>query len=230
MSNQFYFFKLEYSILRILFLATFVSTSVISAPTAYGNLGSEVDFIDFGRWAAAPFSYSVSSSFSAEYGGFNLFDSDPNTHWYSANRSGPEWIIVDFGSKRLINGLEITIPIFRKERAVKKYEIQVLIRDDWRTIFTNQNVELYNFHKLENIDASVLRIFFPDSTNREIVVSDLKLFLNRKLLNGIEPRFRGYSFPVSGGLIPDFDSQLPNAPRTYRNGVHKGIDIYKKKI
>ncbi|EKR73232.1 peptidase, M23 family [Leptospira noguchii str. 2006001870] len=229
MSNQFYFFKLEYSILRILFLATFVSTSVISAPTAYGNLGSEVDFIDFGRWAAAPFSYSVSSSFSAEYGGFNLFDSDPNTHWYSANRSGPEWIIVDFGSKRLINGLEITVPIFRKERAVKKYEIQVLIRDDWRTIFTNQNVELYNFHKLENIDASVLRIFFPDYTNREIVVSDLKLFLNRKLLNGIEPRFRGYSFPVPGGLIPDFDSQLPNAPRTYRNGVHKGIDIYKKK-
>ncbi|UOG36800.1 M23 family metallopeptidase [Leptospira noguchii] len=229
MSNQFYFFKLEYSILRILFLATFVSTSVISAPTAYGNLGSEVDFIDFGRWAAAPFSYSVSSSFSAEYGGFNLFDSDPNTHWYSANRFGPEWIIVDFGSKRLINGLEITVPIFRKERAVKKYEIQVLIRDDWRTIFTNQNVELYNFHKLENIDASVLRIYFPDSTNREVVVSDLKLFLNQKLLNGIEPRFRGYSFPVPGGLIPDFDSQLPNAPRTYRNGVHKGIDIYKKK-
>ncbi|UOG33191.1 M23 family metallopeptidase [Leptospira noguchii] len=229
MSNQFYFFKLEYSILRILFLATFVSTSVISAPTAYGNLGSEVDFIDFGRWAAAPFSYSVSSSFSAEYGGFNLFDSDPNTHWYSANRSGPEWIIVDFGSKRLINGLEITVPIFRKKRAVKKYEIQVLIRDDWRTIFTNQNVELYNFHKLENIDASVLRIYFPDYTNREIVVSDLKLFLNQKLLNGIESRFRGYSFPVPGGLIPDFDSQLPNAPRTYRNGVHKGIDIYKKK-
>ncbi|TQE78403.1 M23 family metallopeptidase [Leptospira noguchii] len=229
MSNQFYFFKLEYSILRILFLATFVSTSVISAPTAYGNLGSEVDFIDFGRWAAAPFSYSVSSSFSVEYGGFNLFDSDPNTHWYSANRSGPEWIIVDFGSKRLINGLEITVPIFRKKRAVKKYEIQVLIRDDWRTIFTNQNVELYNFHKLENIDASVLRIYFPDYTNREIVVSDLKLFLNQKLLNGIESRFRGYSFPVPGGLIPDFDSQLPNAPRTYRNGVHKGIDIYKKK-
>ncbi|WP_000296933.1 M23 family metallopeptidase, partial [Leptospira interrogans] len=176
-----------------------------------------------------PFSYSVSSSFSAEYGGFNLFDSDPNTHWYSVNRSDSEWVIVDFGSKRLINGLEITVPIFKKERAVKKYEIQVLIRDDWRTILTNQNVELHNFHKLGNIDASVLRIYFPDSTNREVVISDLKLFLNQKLLNGIEPRLRGYSFPVPNGLISSFDSQLPNAPRTYRNGVHKGIDIYKKK-
>ncbi|EMJ93327.1 M23 family metallopeptidase [Leptospira alstonii] len=228
MCNPFRFSKLENLIVRIGFSILIVSTSATGAPTTYGNLGSEVDFIDFGRWTTAPFSYSVSSSFSAEYGGFNLFDSDPNTHWYSANRPGSEWIIVDFGSKRLINGLEITVPLFRKERAVKKYEIQVLIRDDWRTIFVNQNVDLHNFHKLENLDASVLRIYFPDTTDRGAVISDVKLFLNQKLLNGIEPRLRGYTFPVPGGLIPSLDFQLPNAPRTYRNGVHKGIDIYKK--
>ncbi|XDD48967.1 peptidoglycan DD-metalloendopeptidase family protein [Leptospira sp. WS92.C1] len=213
--------------LLIGFLILLFSQPILSGSN-FGNFGAEVDFIDFGRWTTAPFSYSVSSSFSAEYGGFNLFDSDPSTHWYSSNRPGSEWIIVDFGSKRLINGLEITVPLFRKERAVKKYEIQVLIRDEWRTIFTNQNVELNNFHKLENIDASVLRIHFPDTTDRGIVVSDLKLFLNQRLLNGIEPKLRGYTFPVPGGLLPAMDFQLPNAPRVYRNGVHKGIDIYRK--
>ncbi|MBE8363593.1 M23 family metallopeptidase [Leptospira borgpetersenii] len=221
--------KLQNSIIIFGFSIFFTFTSIIGTPISYGNLGSETDFIDFGRWTTTPFSYSVSSSFSSEYGGFNLFDSDSNTHWYSTNRSGSEWIIVDFGSKRLINGLEITVPLFRKERAAKKYEVQVLIRDDWRTIFVNQDVTLHNFHKLENLDASVLRIYFPDTTDRGVVISDLKLFLNQQLLNGIEPRLRGYTFPVPDGLIPNLDFQLPNAPRVYRNGVHKGIDIYKKK-
>ncbi|TGK25137.1 M23 family metallopeptidase [Leptospira stimsonii] len=228
MYKNFIIFKIKLRLTKILFLILLSNVSIEAAPN-FGNFGSEVDFIDFGRWTTAPFSYSVSSSFSAEYGGFNLFDSDPQTHWYSSNQPGNEWIIVDFGSKRLINGLEITVPLFRKERAVKKYEIQVLIRDEWRTILTNEKVELINLHKLENLDASVLRIYFPNTTERGVVISDLKLLLNQRLLNGIEPRLRGYTFPVLGGLIPALDFQLPNAPRVYRNGVHKGIDIYKKK-
>lgn len=120
-------------------------------------------------------------------------------------------------------------PFLEKKERQKKYEVQVLIRDDWRTIFVNQDVKLHNFHKLENLDASVLRIYFPDTTDHGVVISDLKLFLNQQLLNGIEPRLRGYTFPVPDGLIPSLDFQLPNAPRVYRNGVHKGIDIYKKK-
>ncbi|RHX89787.1 M23 family metallopeptidase [Leptospira stimsonii] len=228
MYKNFIIFKMKLRLTKILFLILLSQVSIEAAPN-FGNFGSEVDFIDFGRWTTAPFSYSVSSAFSAEYGGFNLFDSDPQTHWYSSNQPGNEWIIVDFGSKRLINGLEITVPLFRKERAVKRYEIQVLIRDEWRTILTNEKVELINLHKLENLDASVLRIYFPNTTERGVVISDLKLLLNQRLLNGIEPRLRGYTFPVLGGLIPALDFQLPNAPRVYRNGVHKGIDIYKKK-
>ncbi|TGM57866.1 M23 family peptidase [Leptospira adleri] len=228
MYNNFRIFVNRLRLTKVGFLSLLLCVSISAAPN-FGNFGSEVDFIDFGRWTTAPFSYSVSSAFSAEYGGFNLFDSDPQTHWYSSNQPGNEWIIVDFGSKRLMNGLEITIPLFRKERAVKRYEIQVLIRDEWRTILTNERVELVNFHKLESLDASVIRIFFPNTTERGVVISDLKLFLNQRLLNGIEARLRGYSFPVIGGLIPSMDFQLPNAPRVYRNGVHKGIDIYRKK-
>ncbi|PJZ54799.1 peptidoglycan DD-metalloendopeptidase family protein [Leptospira adleri] len=228
MYNNFRIFLNRLRLTKVGFLSLLLCVSITAAPN-FGNFGSEVDFIDFGRWTTAPFSYSVSSAFSAEYGGFNLFDSDPQTHWYSSNQPGNEWIIVDFGSKRLMNGLEITIPLFRKERAVKRYEIQVLIRDEWRTILTNERVELVNFHKLESLDASVIRIFFPSTTERGVVISDLKLFLNQRLLNGIEARLRGYSFPVIGGLIPSLDFQLPNAPRVYRNGVHKGIDIYRKK-
>ncbi|MSQ60981.1 MAG: M23 family metallopeptidase [Dehalococcoidia bacterium] len=36
----------------------------------------------------------------------------------------------------------------------------------------------------------------------------------------------GFIFPIRGACIPDADSVMPNAPRTYRNGVHEGVDFY----
>jgi murein DD-endopeptidase MepM/ murein hydrolase activator NlpD len=37
---------------------------------------------------------------------------------------------------------------------------------------------------------------------------------------------RGFAIPVADGCLPDSDNLMPNAPRTYRNGVHEGIDWY----
>jgi len=34
------------------------------------------------------------------------------------------------------------------------------------------------------------------------------------------------SMPVRGAQVPDFAGQLPGSPRSYRNGVHEGVDIY----
>ncbi|MEW6244129.1 MAG: M23 family metallopeptidase [Bacillota bacterium] len=34
------------------------------------------------------------------------------------------------------------------------------------------------------------------------------------------------SMPVRGARVPDFAGQLPGSPRSYRNGVHEGVDIY----
>ena len=36
----------------------------------------------------------------------------------------------------------------------------------------------------------------------------------------------GFTFPVQGACVPDADSLMPNAPRTYRNGIHEGVDFY----
>ena len=38
---------------------------------------------------------------------------------------------------------------------------------------------------------------------------------------------RGYLFPIAGGCLPSGDQLMPNADRSYRNGVHEGIDFYE---
>ena len=36
----------------------------------------------------------------------------------------------------------------------------------------------------------------------------------------------GFGMPIAGGCLPNGDQLMPNAPRTYRNGTHEGIDFY----
>lgn len=36
----------------------------------------------------------------------------------------------------------------------------------------------------------------------------------------------GFVMPVDGACLPSNDILMPNAPRTYRNGVHEGVDFY----
>jgi len=40
------------------------------------------------------------------------------------------------------------------------------------------------------------------------------------------PSDSGWAFPVTGAVLPERESQMPNAPRGYRGGTHEGIDIY----
>lgn len=43
----------------------------------------------------------------------------------------------------------------------------------------------------------------------------------------LDPRIpRPFSWPVAGACLPQSDALMPNAPRTYRNGVHEGLDFY----
>ena len=37
----------------------------------------------------------------------------------------------------------------------------------------------------------------------------------------------GFVFPITGGCLPQGDQLMPNAPRSYRNGTHEGIDLYE---
>ena len=36
----------------------------------------------------------------------------------------------------------------------------------------------------------------------------------------------GFSIPVAGACVPTSEALLPGAPRTYRNGIHEGVDFY----
>jgi murein DD-endopeptidase MepM/ murein hydrolase activator NlpD len=37
---------------------------------------------------------------------------------------------------------------------------------------------------------------------------------------------RPFTWPVAGACLPQSEALIPNAPRTYRNGVHEGLDFY----
>jgi murein DD-endopeptidase MepM/ murein hydrolase activator NlpD len=36
----------------------------------------------------------------------------------------------------------------------------------------------------------------------------------------------GFMLPIAGACLPAIDNLMPNAPRTYRQGVHEGLDFY----
>ncbi len=36
----------------------------------------------------------------------------------------------------------------------------------------------------------------------------------------------GLAYPIEGACLPESDLLMPGAPRTYRNGIHEGIDMY----
>ena len=38
--------------------------------------------------------------------------------------------------------------------------------------------------------------------------------------------FRNFTYPVTGGCLPQSDALMPNASRDYRGGVHEGVDFY----
>lgn len=212
-------------IYTILFLF-FVSLSLdILAEDSRQKSGS----IDFGRHTVTPFKYKVSSGQGGSYRAANLFDSNALTTWMSEKQGTEQWILVDFGEKRLIDGVEIVFPSWGFFRTIGHYKIQVNVWGEWRTISSNKNPNRTNIHNFQGFDASEIRIFFPNTGNRTVSVSDLKIFLGDTLLNGTESRLTGYLFPIEGGLIPEDDYSLPGAPRTYRNGYHKGIDIQRIK-
>jgi murein DD-endopeptidase MepM/ murein hydrolase activator NlpD len=39
--------------------------------------------------------------------------------------------------------------------------------------------------------------------------------------------FRGFSYPIAGACLPKGDQLMPGASRSYRDGVHEGIDFYE---
>jgi murein DD-endopeptidase MepM/ murein hydrolase activator NlpD len=37
----------------------------------------------------------------------------------------------------------------------------------------------------------------------------------------------GFTYPIAGSCLPKSDQLMPNAARSYRNGIHEGVDFYQ---
>lgn len=179
--------------------------------------------INFGRLLPIPFKYTVSSCINQVDCGQNLFDSNRNTQWISSRDGVEESIIVDFYSKRLMNSLQWEFS--STTATVTEIQVQVLHRDEWKTIQTAYNPALKGIIEFPNIDASTLKINFLKQEGYNLIVKNLSLLLNDSNLTSIPERLTGYALPITNAIIPDDDYSLPGAPRKYRNGIHKGLDI-----
>ena len=78
--------------------------------------------INFGRLANVPFKFTTSSCISESNCGQNLFDSNSNTLWVTDKRNENEWVVIDFGSKRLLSGVETEFAFMSQT----PYEVQIL--------------------------------------------------------------------------------------------------------
>jgi len=210
-------------LLFILFLLFFYSLYAELKPSNKNNYLSLSEEINFGRLLPISFKYTVSSCVNQIDCGHNLFDSNRNTQWISSREGEEESIIIDFYSKRLMNSLQWELS--STTATVSEIQVQVLNRGEWKTIQTAYNPALKGFIEFPNIDASILKINFLKQEGYNLVIKNISLLLNDSNLTSIPERFTGYALPISNAIIPDDDYSLPGAPRKYRNGVHKGLDI-----
>jgi len=77
---------------------------------------------------------------------------------------------------------------------------------------------------------------FPDNASAGEAIACLSKTIYDYLSHGIykgvsvsslsDQRLTGFVFPIRGAWLPSREDLLPNAPRTYRRGIHEGIDFY----
>lgn len=206
-------------------LISLVTYSIIFAPPILSESHSYGTW-NMGRHSATVFQYRSSSSQDPLYRAANLFDSNRLSVWMSSNRNQAEWVIVDFTEKRLMNRVEVDFPTWAIPK-IKRYEIQVNIWGKWTTIHKNSSPQKKNIHSFKGFDASQVRLLLFNQVGSPAAVSDFRVYLGSSLLTGLESHLTGYKFPIKNGLMPKQDYALPGAPRAYRNGYHKGIDIYE---
>lgn len=69
--------------------------------------------------------------------------------------------------------------------------------------------------------------FVPPSTPAATAVAATQTATPNPSSPVLDPRIpRPFGWPIAGACLPQAELLLPNAPRTYRNGVHEGLDFY----
>ncbi len=185
--------------------------------------------------------YFTSSTFGKNHEGRKAIDSDYDSAWIS-DSAGPHWIEIDFGIKRIMD--RITIYPGKKDNspAIKKFIIQFMYDKEWfdyaemavpqtESGFFIFREKKYKNNKIEidlgGIDASKFRIMiFEDHTySGYAAIAEIETYIGSNKLKYFDERLIGMCMPIRNGLLPVEDNSYPNAPRSYRGGVHVGLDF-----
>ena len=180
------------------------------------------DEINFGRLFPVPFKYTVSSCNTNYSCGHNLFDGNRNTEWVSESAGNQEFILIDFGSKRLMNGLEWEYS--NQSAQITEIQVQVQNRGEWKTLNSIISPANRGLLEFQGVDASLLKIVIQKQEGK-VIFKLLSVLLNDSSITCLQSRLTGYTFPITGSFIPEDDYSIPGAPRKYRNGFHKGLDF-----
>ena len=196
------------------------------------------EYLVTGRNTTQRIYYSTSSDFSKNHNGSMALDNDTRTSWVSEQGSGPHWIVIDFGVKRIMTSLVIIPGKRHNHRTLKRLTLQFLYRGEWidhtevelerparfgRTRYLKQ-VEI----DLGGIDASTFRIFIPENGTCSGIaaISEIWTRVGTSRITWFDERLRGMCYPVRNGFLPVSDYSYPGAPRSYRGGTHAGLDIF----
>lgn len=183
--------------------------------------------------------YETSSNSSVNHDGRLALDGDTATAWISRKSDGPQWLQIDYGSKRLIS--KIVVYPGRKDnyRTVRYLVLQFLYRGEWFDFAEVPLLKKALFGRGESfldrveidvggVDASTFRIFFPagSAIDGYAAITEVETWLGSNKIICFDPRLNNLFLPIRNAFLPESDAHYPTAPRNYRGGVHAGIDIY----
>jgi hypothetical protein len=199
---------------------------------------NNMEYIIAGQNTVQKIHYATSSSFGKSYDGERAMDSDINTSWISKKSSGPHWIEIDFGIKRIMTSIVIYPGAKDNHWTLRYCLLQFMYENKWfdfaRVDFEEKSRWLPATYKnkevvdLGGIDASTFRIYVPEDATYDnyAAIAEIETNIGSSKLKYFDERLKGLYFPVKNGYLPDHDSGFPNSERKYRGGRHVGLDIF----
>jgi murein DD-endopeptidase MepM/ murein hydrolase activator NlpD len=195
----------------------------------------DADYLMTGHNTARRINIRASSRYSINNGVIKVMDADRESCWISSGSLGPQWVSVDFGSKRLITSIVVYPGRKDNYRTITYFKLQFLKENwfDFATFQTEKKGVLGSSYRdkieidLAGVDASTFRIFIPaDAMMRGFAsIAEIEIYTGASKLKFFDERLSGLCLPIRNAYLPVADYSYPNAPRTYRGGRHSGIDI-----
>ncbi|OHD62942.1 MAG: hypothetical protein A2176_04850 [Spirochaetes bacterium RBG_13_51_14] len=177
-----------------------------------------------------------SSVYSVNHRVIKVMDVDRDSCWISDGAAAPQWVSIDFGSKRLITSIAVYPGRKDNYRTLKYFKLQFLKGDwfDYATIqIRKKSFFSYSYRDrieidLAGVDASTFRIYIPADAmiDRYASIAEIETFIGPSKITFFDDRLKDLCLPIRNAYLPAEDYCYPNALRAYRGGRHSGIDIY----